>query len=95
MDYEARYVTLRAKPNTWFDTGTEVFHYDYEPEQQIRITVEEYEEWKKAGGILCRGLRNGKWDGEYCHIDEFVVNSMICPDCELSIEDCTCHDIEP
>lgn len=95
MDYGARYVTLRAKPNTWFDAGTEVFHYDYKPEEQIRITVEEYERWKLAGSILCRGLRNGEWDGEYCMIEEFVVNSMVCSICELPISDCDCFDIEP
>ena len=73
MDYTARYVTLIAKPDSWFDAGTEVFHYDYNPKDKVKITTAEYEEWKLSGSILCRGLHNGEWDGEWCDIDEFII----------------------
>ena len=27
-------------------------------------------------------------------IDELIINSMVCPVCELNIEDCECYDID-
>tara|TARA_R110000772_G_scaffold249530_2_gene363829 strand:+ start:21506 stop:21730 length:225 start_codon:yes stop_codon:yes gene_type:complete len=66
-------VKLTAKPDTWFDEGTEVYDYGSDYENKVRITWLEFEEWKKSGMILARGLRNGKTDGEACGIDEFEV----------------------
>lgn len=52
-----KYVKLIAKPDTWFKEGTEVFHYDFKYEEKVRITLEDYEEWKKDGMICVRGIR--------------------------------------
>ena len=47
-------IRLIAKPDTWFKEGTEVYDYD---EYGVRFTLDEYEEWKKSGNILARGIR--------------------------------------
>lgn len=73
-----KFVKLTAKPDTWFDEGTEVYSYDCNPPEQLRrITLEE---WVNAlnsdvegyTGILARGLCEGRWDGEWCMVDEFL-----------------------
>ena len=78
------YVKLVAKPETWFQEGTEAFSED-----ERRFTVEEYEDWKKSGIIICCGRRicdtneneqgigyssgDARFDGECCSITEFEV----------------------
>ena len=47
-------IRLIAKPDTWFKEGIEVYDYD---EYGVRFTLDEYEEWKKSGNILARGIR--------------------------------------
>ena len=47
-------IRLIAKPDTWFKEGLEVYNYD---EYGKRFTLLEYEEWKKSGVILARGIR--------------------------------------
>ena len=47
-------IRLIAKPDTWFKEGSEVYDYD---EFGVRFTLDKYEEWKKSGSILARGIR--------------------------------------
>ena len=80
-----KYVKLIAKPDTWYKEGTEVFHYDFDYDEKHRISLDEWEEWKKSFGVLARGIRisGGDYemgpigieyiDGELCSIDEFDV----------------------
>jgi hypothetical protein len=80
------YVKLIAKPDTWFEAGTEVWHYDH----NRRLTLEEYAEWEKTKSIiLVRGIRvcedndnergmgyqpgEIRIDSECCMLDEFEV----------------------
>lgn len=81
-------IRLIAKPDTWFKEGSEVYNYD---EYGKRFTLLEYEEWKKSGMILARGIRvcddplaesrglkvgEEYIDGEYCSIDEFNIEIL-------------------
>lgn len=61
-------VILIAKPDTWYQEGTEVFDYDGE-----RFTLDRWNSLKGTSGLLCRGIRNGEWDGELCDESEFCV----------------------
>lgn len=76
-----KYVKLIAKPDTWFKTGTEVFHYD----EHRRVSLDEWNKWITPSPfiILVRGHRIcdseyekklfdvERWDGESCGVDEF------------------------
>ena len=78
------YGKLIAKPDTWFQEGTEVFSED-----DRRFTVAEFEDWKKSGIIICCGRRicddndnernlgykdgDARFDGECCQISEFEI----------------------
>lgn len=82
-----KYVKLTAKPNTWFKEGTEVYNYMVDYSEQKRITLEEWNQAVREGGICVRGIRvcednpneNGmgckageeREDGEWCSCDEF------------------------
>lgn len=71
-----KYVKLTAKPNTFYKENSEVFDYDSDYCDKKRITLGDYEEWKKSNSILVRGIiideKGEEWvDGEFCHIDEF------------------------
>lgn len=81
-----KYVKLIARPNTWFKEGTEVFHYDSDLSEKRRLTLDEWEEWKKYGMVLVRGIRisdtlaeldmfgdGEREDGESCICEEFNV----------------------
>lgn len=62
-----------AKPNTWYDEGTEAFVvddcvWDGFADREMRIPM-------KAG--LFRGLRNGQWDEETCGFDEFEIKESL------------------
>ena len=50
-----------AKPDTWFDEGTEVFLY----EDTICGTYPEQ--------VLAKGIHNGDIDEELCLMDEFEI----------------------
>lgn len=62
------YVSLIAKPNTYYDGGTEVFNYDGK-----RYTVDEWNECIKVGTCGTRGYYKGKLDGDWSVCDEFDV----------------------
>jgi hypothetical protein len=68
------YVKL-ISDGTWFVKGSEVWHYN----KFERISLDEWQEWQKAGIVDCRGLcfdsglEVGYIDGETCVIDEFNV----------------------
>lgn len=80
-----KYVKLIARPDTWFEAGTEVWHYD----KPRRLTLEEWNGWVPWNMVLVRGIRicedcpneNGmgyksgdrRIDGESCGVDEFDV----------------------
>lgn len=82
-----KYVKLTAKPDTWFKEGTEVYDYNCRPpEQLLRVTLEEWESCVNFEGICVCGYRipqleneidifeeGGRWDGEFCSVDEFEV----------------------
>jgi hypothetical protein len=82
----SKYVKLIARPNTWFEEGTEVYNYDCEEDNKIRLTIEEWKEWVKSGLVCASGYRISEsimsemrpvgaryWDGEACPIEEFDV----------------------
>ena len=70
------YVKLISKPNEWYDEGTEVFDDTISDWARAhkRMTVDQFEIWKKAGHILALGIRNGFWDVELCPLEEFYVH---------------------
>lgn len=74
-----KFVKLTAKPDTWFNEGTEVYSYDCDPPNQLRrISLDEWETAEKErvqdyAGILARGQTEDGWDGEWCMMDEFDV----------------------
>jgi len=70
MTYE--YVKLTAKPNTYYDKNTEVFDYDGK-----RYTMEKWKQCLKDDMCGTRGLKNGKWDGEWSWCDEFNVSNYV------------------
>jgi hypothetical protein len=53
----ANVVKLVAKPNTWFKEGTEVFHYDFDYSERIRLTLADWQIALSEGGINVRGIR--------------------------------------
>ncbi len=83
-----QYVKLTARPDTWFKTGSEVYHDDGDR----RLTVAEWESALKDRGFWARGIRvcednpnergNGwppgfeREDGEWCSPDEFDVETV-------------------
>ena len=61
-------IIVRAKPNGYYQEGSEVFDYEGE-----RFTKEEWESLPEYP-VLTRGLnQDGKMDGEASGKDEFVV----------------------
>lgn len=65
-------IRLIAKPNSYYQEGTEVFDYDGE-----RFTKEEWDELPEHP-ILTRGMnQNGEMDGEASCKDEFVVEELV------------------
>ena len=53
-----KYVKLIAKPDTWFEAGTEVFDYDCDFFQKQRVTLDCWNACLKEGnGICVRGIR--------------------------------------
>lgn len=69
-----RYVRLRAKPDTWYIEGTEVWHEDLYKDRKL-MTEEQWNECIKDRGIGCVGMayRDNDIDGEWCSCDEFEV----------------------
>lgn len=56
-----------AKPNTWYDAGTEV---------KILVecgTVYDCDDMHPSLNVLCQGIRNGDIDEEMCCSDEFYI----------------------
>ena len=68
------YIKLTARPNTYYDVGTEVFDYDGK-----RFTKGEWELWLESGIVCVRGYVNGYTDGETSTIDEFDVEYGVGP----------------
>lgn len=68
---DMEFVKLTAKPDTWFDEGTEVFIVDL-GYGELRRRVDEFAfvGVKTFSGVYL-GLRNGEWDEEFCPPDEF------------------------
>lgn len=80
------YVRLTARPATWFKTGTEVFHYDCDPDSPVRLTSAQWGQALLDGSVGVRGIRvceddpdegamgcapgEERWDGEWCTVDE-------------------------
>jgi hypothetical protein len=90
--YDEAFVKLTAKKGTWFEEGSEVYHYDSYEDDKRRISLLEYSSWEDAGMILVRGWRvcqnvseaqpigTRYFDGEACSLEEFereIVDSPI------------------
>jgi hypothetical protein len=60
------YIKLIAKPDYYYDSGTEVFNYDGE-----RYTEEDWNKCLKVGCCGVRGDYKGKEDGEWSICEEF------------------------
>lgn len=68
-----KYVKLIAKPDTWFQEGTEVWHYD-EPiilVRGIRISDDNPNENALGYKPNCKRI-----DGESCFLDEFDIETV-------------------
>jgi hypothetical protein len=79
-------VKLTAKPNTWFKTGTEAYHYDSAIENPRRLTLEEWEEMVKDGIYCLRGIRVSESENELTPIGtEYFDGECGCPD-EFEVE---------
>lgn len=83
-----KYVKLIARPDTWFKAGTEVYSDD---EYGKRLTLEEFEEWKKDGMILVRGVRiceagNGEVENLGYKVGEERIDGEICGIDEFDVE---------
>lgn len=87
IDYNKKYIFI-AKPDTWFDEGTEAIIEDGhriwrsdEPNNPEEITLDEmltYErisEHATRGGCqgIFQGIVDGKYDGEVCGLYEFNI----------------------
>ena len=88
MKTDVKYVKLIAKPNTWFKEGCEVYTYDCGPDNPVRMTLVEWEDWNNFV-CLASGIRvcskeysyemslyedgEERWDGENCSCSEFEV----------------------
>ena len=57
-----------AKPNTWFDEGTEITIID---DYNQELWNAEFNCW--SAHVLASGLKNGKYDEEMCCMYEFEV----------------------
>ena len=57
-----------AKPNTWFDEGTEAF-----PVTEFWDGFDDWEMKYPLRAAIFRGIRNGKWDEESCGEYEFEI----------------------
>ena len=67
---DAEYAILIAKPDTWFDAGTEVFIQDLVKNNR----AERIDEFALVGiqNEVFLGYKDGVLDGEFCPIDEFT-----------------------
>jgi len=69
-----KYVKLIAKPNEYYDDGTEVFGSFEHPLPARRFTIQEWEDCENGHGWACVvGFREGNLDREISFCDEFEV----------------------
>jgi hypothetical protein len=68
------HIKLIAKPNSYYDAGTEVYNYDGN-----RFTKDDWNEWVKSGIACVRGYVKGTLDGDTSLIEEFEVEYGVGP----------------
>lgn len=86
-----QYVKLIAKPDTWFKEGTEVYNYDADYDKKQRLTLEEWNEWVKAGICCVRGIRicelgNGEVENLGYKVGEERIDGECCGIDEFDVE---------
>lgn len=65
------YVKLTAKPNTWFDEGTEVFMTYYNDYNKVCRRIDEFVFVGLRGEYIWLGKRNGNWDEKSYAVEDF------------------------